>query len=156
IAAVFEISRGIDAILDIDNAPIPFQPLAIRASISRTSAIIHIDDGKAAARPVLSRKPERGWRGARRAAMAYKHEARPRFHRRGVSRRRGEMFVLWRVEKGECCLTIRSWKLDRLRCRDVAIVNRQLETAFQYAKFIGPQVQCRHFCRFGGRRGRKE
>src|SRR5262249_52648754 len=40
IAAVFEISRGIDAILDIDNAPIPFQPLAIRASISRTSAII--------------------------------------------------------------------------------------------------------------------
>src|SRR5262249_57893752 len=102
------------------------------------------------ARQGLSRKPERGCRGARRTAMTDNNERRP------LSSRRGEIFVLWRVEKGECCLTIRSWKLDRLRCRDVAIVNRQLETAFQYAKFIGPQVQCRHFCRFGGRRGCKE
>src|SRR5262249_39119771 len=116
----------------------------------RTSAIIHIDDGKATARPVLSRKPGRGCRGARRAAMTDNNERGP------LSARRGGNFFLLGVEKGGCRLALLRWESDWLRFRDVAIVNRQLETAFQYAKFIGPQVQCRHFCRFGGRRGCKE
>ena len=55
---------------------------------------------------------------------------------RPLSRRLGEIFILGRIEKSEGSLAICGWKLDRLRFREVAILNDQVEAALYYSKFI--------------------
>ena len=50
--------RGGGAILDIDDAPLPIEPLAIGAAIPRRSGVIYVDDADATAGPPLNAKEE--------------------------------------------------------------------------------------------------
>ena len=51
--------RALHAIIDIDYAPGAIQSLAIVAAIARAAAIIHIEHGDAAARPILNTELKR-------------------------------------------------------------------------------------------------
>ena len=56
-------------VFDIDDAPLPFQPIAIRPAISRAAAVIHVEHRKPAAGPELDLRIEHIRRRAGGSAM---------------------------------------------------------------------------------------
>src|SRR5258708_24232789 len=93
-----EVTRAIDAILDIDDAPLSIETIAIFAPIAAAAAVIHIEHADAAARPILDPQVERRRRRGGRAALALYQE-------RGVlprRRRPGGVFLLLGGSLGRC------------------------------------------------------
>ena len=54
-----EVAGGVDAVLEVDDAPLPVQPLAVRAAVAGRAAVVDVDDGEAATRPELDAEAER-------------------------------------------------------------------------------------------------
>ena len=54
-AAFGQIARAVDAIVDVDDAPLAVEPFAIRAAVAGAAAVVHVEHGDAAAGPVLNR-----------------------------------------------------------------------------------------------------
>src|SRR5262249_24923093 len=130
VAAFFQIPGSVDAIFDIDNAPIAFQPLAIRPAITGASAVIHIDDGETAARPVLNGQTQSSCGRAGPPAMA-DHE-----QRRTLTGGPCEVLAPRRIEKREGCPVVRCLKFDRLRNRKISLVNTDLQASLQNLKIV--------------------
>src|SRR5207248_10946546 len=89
--------RAIHAIIDIDYAPGAIQPFAISAAIARAAAIIHIQDGDAAARPILNTELKRRNRRRSRSTVTL-NQKRRLFVRRPV-----KVTILWPVEEAVGC-----------------------------------------------------
>ena len=68
-------TRAVDAVVDVDDAPLPVQAIAVRAPIARAAAVVHVEHGDAAAGPVLHAEIEHAGRERGRAAMALDHAA---------------------------------------------------------------------------------
>ena len=66
-----QIVRTVDAVVHIDNPPVAVQALAISPSITGAASIVHVQNGKAAARPVLNPQIKRGLRGRGRSAVTF-------------------------------------------------------------------------------------
>ena len=57
-----EVASGVHAVLEIDDAPHPVQPLAIGAAVPGRAAVVDVHHGEAARRPVLHLEgEERSW-----------------------------------------------------------------------------------------------
>src|SRR5258708_33276485 len=65
-----EVTSAIDTILDIDDAPLSIETVAIGAPIAAAAAVIHIEHADAAARPILDPQGERRRPRGGPAAMA--------------------------------------------------------------------------------------
>ena len=76
LAAFYEIAGAIDTVVHIDNTPVAVQALAIGSPIATTAAIVHVQNGKAATRPVLNAQIKRGLRGRGRSAVAFDNQRR--------------------------------------------------------------------------------
>src|SRR5947207_5125971 len=48
-----EMARCVDAVVDVDDAPVAVEALPVPAHVTRRAAVVHIDQGETAARPVL-------------------------------------------------------------------------------------------------------
>src|SRR5437899_12957551 len=82
-ALLHQVPRGVDAVVDVDHAPVSVEPLSICASITRRTAVVHVDQREAAAGPVLVLEWIRRARGAGRPAVAVHHQGWP-LARRGL------------------------------------------------------------------------
>src|SRR5207302_7032292 len=81
-----DVAGGVDAIVDIDDAPGALQAFAIGAAIPRAAAVIDVEHSDAAARPVLDPEAQNARCRGRRAALAF-DDKRPVFDpRRGAVR----------------------------------------------------------------------
>src|SRR5437773_12513018 len=96
----------VDAVLDIDDAPFAAKPVAIGATVPSAPAVIHIQNGKPTAGPVLDIPVEGGREGARRPAMGADNQ-----WRQLVCRSR-EITIDRRVEETEGGLPVLGRKLD--------------------------------------------
>src|SRR5439155_20003161 len=67
-----KIPGAIDAIIHIDNSPLPLEPFSVLSAIARTSSIVDIENSDASTRPVLNRVLQR--RGSSRSWPAMTHE----------------------------------------------------------------------------------
>src|SRR6185312_3953673 len=73
---VGEESGSVDAVVDVDDAPLPVQPVAVLAAIAGAAAVVDVEHRDAAAGPVLGPQVE-GARGGRgRAAVTLDEERR--------------------------------------------------------------------------------
>ena len=91
-AALREIARALDAVIDIDDAPASVQPFSIGAAVARAAAVVDVEDGDAAAGPILDRIFER--RRARRSRAAVDDDEQ----RLLFIQWRGVIAVFWRIE----------------------------------------------------------
>src|ERR1044071_6195768 len=55
LAARDEMTRAVDAIIDVDDTPSPGEALSARATIPQAAAVIDIENGNATAGPILDR-----------------------------------------------------------------------------------------------------
>ena len=109
-----EVACRIDAVVDIDHAPHPLEPLAVRAPVSCRTAVVDVDERESPARPVLVLERIRRPRVPRRAAVAVDDE------RRLLAGRRLEILVARRVVEGVRRLAAFGRKLDRPGHAEVA------------------------------------
>ena len=79
LAAGDQIVRPVDAVVHIDNPPVAVQALPIGPPITGAAPIVHVQNGKAAARPVLNAKIKRRLRGRGRSAVAFDDQRRAFF-----------------------------------------------------------------------------
>src|SRR5206468_3414493 len=63
-------SRAVDGVVHIHDAPVPIEQLAVRAPVAGAAAVIHVEDGNPAARPILDPQVQRAGGGGGRSAMA--------------------------------------------------------------------------------------
>src|SRR5205085_7751030 len=82
---------GLDAIVDIDDAPFAFEPAAIGAAIPGAAAVIDVEHGNAAAGPVLNAQIQDRTRRGGWTAMAFDDK------RRLLAGWRRIVGVLWRI-----------------------------------------------------------
>ena len=75
VAALDEEPRGRDAVVDVDDAPLPVEALAVLAPVAGAAAVVDVDDGDPAAGQELLVEVERG-RGVRRRAAVRQHDER--------------------------------------------------------------------------------
>src|SRR5262249_15409478 len=68
--------RAGEAIVDVDAAPTQLQPVAVGAAKPGAAAVVHVEHGDAAARPILNAQIERARRGGRRSAVALDEKRR--------------------------------------------------------------------------------
>src|SRR5207247_490757 len=61
---------AIDAVVDVDDAPLPIQPMAVFPAIAGRAAVVHVEDGEPAAGPDLRPERQAGPCRAGRPAMA--------------------------------------------------------------------------------------
>ena len=59
-----QVACAVDAVLDVDDAPLPLEPKPICPSVSGAAPIVHVEHADAPAGPILHRKRERA-RGGR-------------------------------------------------------------------------------------------
>src|SRR5438093_13346310 len=86
-------ARGVDAVLDVDHAPVAVQALPVSTAVTRRPTVVDVDYREPAARPVLvleciRRTAESGW-----AAVTAHHQ------RRLLPVRRIVVVVAGRVER---------------------------------------------------------
>ena len=93
---------------------LPFEPLAIRAAVAGAAAVVHVEHGKAAARPVLNREVERAGARGGRAAVAHDEQ------RRRFVRRRGVVAILRRIEIPMRRQAVFGWEFDCARFGKIA------------------------------------
>ena len=106
-----EESQRVDDVVDVGNAPLPVQTLAVGAAVARAAAIVHVGDREPAARPVLDLQVERRPGGGRRPAVADDDERRP------LAGGRGEVLVARRVVERVRALAAGGLELHRLARR---------------------------------------
>ena len=68
--------RAVDAVVDVDDAPVAVESLAVGAAKAGAAAVIHVEHRDAAARPVLDAEVERRGGGRGRATMALDEQRR--------------------------------------------------------------------------------
>src|SRR5919108_217038 len=86
-------ARAVDAVVDVDDAPQVVEPLPVLPTVAGAAAVVYVEHGDAAARPVLDGEVECAGGGARRPTVALHQERRPLSGRAGevaVRRRGGE------------------------------------------------------------------
>jgi len=66
---VGEIEGPVAAVVDVHNAPFSVEPGTVFAPIASAAAVVHVQNGKASAGPVLNRKVKGGGAGRSRAAV---------------------------------------------------------------------------------------
>src|SRR4029078_6776217 len=59
-----QVTRRVHRVLDVHDAPLPVETLAVRTTVSRTASVVHVSNREATRRPVLNRRLEP--RGCRR------------------------------------------------------------------------------------------
>src|SRR6185295_17752387 len=74
IAALFKVSSRVDAVVDVDDSPLPSQAFTICAPIPSAAAIVHVHNCNSSARPVLNSQSESRRRRAGGTAMADNNE----------------------------------------------------------------------------------
>ena len=67
---------SVDAVVDVDDAPVALETVAIGAAEAGAAAVVHVEHRNAAAGPVVCRETERTRRGGGRAAMALDEQRR--------------------------------------------------------------------------------
>ena len=75
--------RAADGVLDVDDAPLPLQAIAIRPAVAGAAAVVHVEHREAAAGPELDLRIEHIERRAGRTAMGDDDQRRLRRRRRG-------------------------------------------------------------------------
>src|SRR6516162_4872978 len=80
---VEESSTG-DTIVDIDNAPVQLETVAVGAAKTGAAAVVHVKHRNAAAGPILNTQIERARRSGSRPAVALDQERRPLFRLRHI------------------------------------------------------------------------
>ena len=93
LALLDEVARRVDAVVEVDDPPLPVQPLAVRAPVPRRAAVVDVHDGEAATRPELGAEAEDRRRAPCRPAVALDDE------RRTLSVRCLEVRVRGRIEE---------------------------------------------------------
>src|SRR5580704_7569748 len=76
-AAFGEKAGAVDAISDVDDAPVSLQPLAVGTTEPRAAAVVHIQDRDAAAGPVLDAEVQGAGCRSRGAAVALDQQRWP-------------------------------------------------------------------------------
>jgi hypothetical protein len=71
-----QILGGVDAIVDVDDAPVAIEPAHVLAAVAVAAAVIDVDDGNATAREHLPVESE-GGRGARGCPARRDDERQP-------------------------------------------------------------------------------
>src|SRR5258708_7502181 len=104
-----QVSRAVDAIVDVDDTPLAIQTPSVRRTVSGTAAIIDVKERHASTRPVLDKRIEGGLRGGRGASVNGHQKWRL------VTRGRREVLVSGRVIIAKCRAPARGRKLDMFR-----------------------------------------
>ena len=110
---VHEKASRIDAVLQVDDAPLAVQPLAVGASVAGRSSVVDVDDGETSTRPELRVQAEHRARARRRAAVAHHDQRRQLAFGRGVLGAHG------RVEERMGGEVVLGRELDRTRQGEV-------------------------------------
>src|SRR5262249_57082778 len=109
IAASRKISRSVHAIIYVNHAPLAIQPLSISPAVTSTPTIVHIQNPKPAAGPVLNVELQRSGSSRRRPAVTDHYQRRPfRCFRLVVPIRR-------RIEKSIRSTSLFGWIVHLLR-----------------------------------------
>src|SRR5437660_9183905 len=108
-ATFHQVLCAIDAVIDINNAPLSIEPLAILPAIASATTIIYIQQGKAPASPELPVQTEGAGDGTCWATVAFDNQWRK------LSGGRDIIGVVRRVEESMGSESIFRWKLYRLR-----------------------------------------
>ena len=88
VAPLDEVPAHGGAVLDVGDAPRAAQQVAVGPAVARRAAVVDVDDGEPARRPVLVRQPQHRPGRRRRTAMD-EHEQRRALARRAARRRDG-------------------------------------------------------------------
>ena len=128
-------ARCVDRVLNVDDAPVPLQPIAVRPTVAGTAAVIDIGHREAAAGPVLHMQIEGRSRGRRRTAMTDHDE------RWTLPSRRHEILVPRRVvERVRRAPTTRR-ELNRLGKRDVTGTKRESRRGAKHLDLLARERQ---------------
>src|SRR6266567_3813936 len=98
---------AVDAVVDIDDAPVQVQALTKGAAEAGAAAVIDVEHRDPAAGPELGGEIERARGRGGRTAVALDQERRPFFGTTEIVR------VVWRVEQAECGIAARGRKFHR-------------------------------------------
>src|SRR5690606_41113653 len=83
--ALHQVTRAVDAIFNVSDAPVVAEALAVGAAVAGAPAVIDVEDSKAAARPVLAIQAQVG--GGRRSwAAVTGHDERRQLPGRKIGR----------------------------------------------------------------------
>ena len=108
-----EVERGVDAVVDIHDAPLSVESTPVLGSVAGAAAVVHVHNGDAATGPVLVRQAQRCRGAARRSAVA-DDQKRGLFPVRGLrsldseqgSRGRGPCYLRWSRTRLVCGVEI--------------------------------------------------
>ena len=140
---------GVHAIVQVHDAPVAVQPLTVGPAVSRGTAVVHIDHAEPPGREELQTKVQRRGVRARRPAMA-DHD-----QRRTISLGSdGILIGRWVEERVRAKASV-GRKLDRLRDRQVALLDRNAQALPQHLDRARGEVQPDHLIRFRCRPGRE-
>src|SRR5438477_79271 len=106
---VDQMARSVDAIVDVDDAPVPVESLPVGAAVASRAAVVDVDQRQAAAGPVLVLEGIRRARRSGRPTVAMHDQGRL------LSRRWLVVLVPRRVVDGVRGQAVLGWKLNRLR-----------------------------------------
>ena len=140
-AAFDQVARAGDAIIDIDDAPLALERVAISPAEAAAAAVIDVQHAEAAAGPVLGRQLQCIARHAGRTAVA-DHD-----HRRQAVGIHVDIVVFRRVEKGLCDAPAAAGKADAVRDRQVFFIGHVIDRARQHRQCAAGQIDGRQFQR---------
>src|SRR5262249_47187905 len=71
-----DILGAVNAVVDVDDAPVEVQPIAVFAAVAGAAAVVHVENGNAAAGPKLNAKVKCTPRGGGGSAMTFHDQRR--------------------------------------------------------------------------------
>ena len=140
---------GVQAVVQVHDAPVAVQPLTVGAAVARGTAVVHVDHAEPPGGEELHAEIERGGVRARRPAVA-DHD-----QRRAISLGSDRVRIGRWVEERVRAQAAVGRKLDRLRDREVALLDRNAQALPQDLDRARGEVQPDHLIRFGCRPGRE-
>src|SRR6185295_9772026 len=118
LTAFDKVPRAVHAIIDVDDSPLAVEPAAILGAVPVAAAVVHIQNPKAPARPILDRQLERSRARRRWPAVADGDQ------RRAFTRGSFVIAIRWRIEERIRGQAVLSWKLDRSWDREISLIYR--------------------------------
>ena len=146
-AAVGQVACAGHAILDVDDAPLAFQQVAVGASEAGAAAVVHVEHGEAAAGPELGRQFQGAGCHPGRAAVA-DHDQRRQFARQCF-----EVFVGRCVMEGVGGAPVRAAVADAARDRQVGHLGQVRARLHQDTALARVRIDQRQFQRHRRRTG---